>query len=91
MALLSTYRKLLLISFEGLKSWFTSIDIVFTVGEQTVFTDSNIIGKTHHKHFQSKGILIKTLKKIVRRNDKILFKGSRSMEMDKIIEKVFNI
>ena len=36
-------------------------------------------------------ILIKTLKATVQKNDKILFKGSRSMKMDNIIEKVFNI
>jgi len=66
------------------------IDIVFTIGEQTVFTDSNITGKTYHKHLESKEILIRTLKEIIEKNDKILFKGSRSMEMDKIIEKVFN-
>jgi len=75
----------------GIKCSSLEIDIVFTIGEQTVFTDSNIIGKTHHKHFQSKEILIKTLKKIIKKNDTILFKGSRSMEMDKIIKKVFNI
>ena len=74
----------------GIKCSSLKIDIVFTIGEQTVFTDSNIIGKTYHKHFESKEILIRTLKKIIEKNDKILFKGSRSMEMDKIIEKVFN-
>ena len=74
----------------GIKCSSLKIDIVFTIGEQAVFTDSNIIGKTYHKHFESKEILIKTLKKIIEKNDKILFKGSRSMEMDKIIEKVFN-
>ena len=74
----------------GIKCSSLEIDIVFTFGERTVFTDSNIIGKTYHKHFESKEILIKTLKKIMKKNDKILFKGSRSMEMDKIIEKVFN-
>ena len=74
----------------GIKCSSLKIDIVFTIGEQTVFTDSNIISETYHKHFESKEILIKTLKKIIEKNDKILFKGSRSMEMDKIIEKVFN-
>ena len=74
----------------GVKCSSLEIDIVYTVGEQTVFTDSNITGRTNHKHFQSKEILIKTLKKIIKKNDKVLFKGSRSMEMDKIIEKVFD-
>ncbi len=75
----------------GIKCSSLEIDIVFTVGEQTIFTDSNIIGKIYHKHFQSKGILIQTLKKIIKKNDIVLFKGSRSMEMDKIIGKVFNL
>lgn len=74
----------------GIKCSSLEIDIVYTIGKHTIFTDSNIIGKTYHKHFQSKEILIKTLKKIIKKNDKVLFKGSRSMEMDKIIEKVFD-
>ena len=75
----------------GIKCSSLEIDIVYTIGDQTVFTDSNITGKTYHKHFQSREMLIKTLKKIITKNDKVLFKGSRSMRMDKIIEKVFNI
>ena len=75
----------------GIKCSSLEIDIVFTIGQQTIFTDSNIIEKIYHKHFESKEILIQTLKKIIKKNDKVLFKGSRSMEMDKIIEKVFNL
>jgi len=74
----------------GIKCSSLEIDIVYTIGEQTIFTDTNIIDKIIHKHFQSRELLIKALKKIIRKNDKVLFKGSRSMEMDKIIEMVFN-
>ena len=74
----------------GIKCSSLEIDIVYTIGEQTIFTDSNIIDKILHKHFQSRELLIKTLKKIIKKNDKVLFKGSRSMKMEKIIEKVFN-
>ena len=74
----------------GIKCSSLEIDIVYTIGKHTIFTDSNIIGKTYHKHFQSKEILIKTLKKIIKKNDKVLFKGSRSMKMDKIIEEAFD-
>ena len=41
------------------------------------------------KHFMKKKDLIDSLQKIVESGDKILFKGSRGMEMDKIIEGVF--
>ena len=74
----------------GVKCSSLEIDIVYTIGEKTIFTDSNIIDKILHKHFQSRELLIKTLKKIIKKNDKVLFKGSRSMKMEKIIEKVFN-
>ena len=74
----------------GVKCSSLEIDIVYTIGEKTIFTDININDKILHKHFQSTELLIKTLKKIIKKNDKVLFKGSRSMKMEKIIEKVFN-
>ena len=75
----------------GMKCSSLEIDIVYTIGKQTVFTNSSINDKIFHKHFKSRELLIQTLKKTIKKNDKILFKGSRSMQMDKIIEKVFNI
>ena len=75
----------------GMKCSSLEIDIVYTIGKQTVFTNSSINDKIFHKHFESRELLIQTLKKTIKKNDKILFKGSRSMQMDKIIEKVFNI
>ena len=74
----------------GVKCSSLEIDIVYTIGKETIVTDSNIIDKILHKHFQSRELLIKTLKKNIKKNDKVLFKGSRSMKMEKIIEKVFN-
>ena len=74
----------------GVKCSSLEIDIVFTIGTQTIFTNKCINGEILHKHFESRTILIQSLKKIIEKNDKVLFKGSRSMEMDKIIEKVFN-
>ena len=41
------------------------------------------------KHFMNKKDLIDSLQKIIESGDKVLFKGSRGMEMDKIIEGVF--
>ena len=48
----------------GNKCSSLKIDIVFTIGEQAVFTDSNIIGETSQT-FKSKENLIKTLIKII--------------------------
>ena len=74
----------------GIKCSSLEIDTVYTIGDQTIFTNSKISDNISHEHFKSRKMLIKTLKKTIKKNDKVLFKGSRSMEMDKIIEKVFN-
>ena len=37
----------------------------------------------------NKNVLIETLSNTIQKNDKILFKGSRSMRMDEIINEVF--
>ena len=42
-----------------------------------------------HKHFDTKENLIESLKKILNSGDKILFKGSRGMQMDQVIQGVF--
>jgi len=41
------------------------------------------------KHFDTKENLILSLKQTLKSGDKILFKGSRGMAMDKIIKGVF--
>ena len=38
---------------------------------------------------KNKKLLIKTLKNTIKKRDKVLFKGSRSMLMDEIINEVF--
>ena len=43
----------------------------------------------YHKHFDSKEQLSKNLVNFMQNDDIILFKGSRSMEMEKIIQEVF--
>ena len=42
-----------------------------------------------NKHFKSKTDLIKSLKAIITTGDKILFKGSRGMKMENILNRVF--
>ena len=73
----------------GKKCSSLKIDIVFTIGDLTVITDSHISKNIVHKHFKTKNFLIETLKNTIQKKDKILFKGSRSMRMDEIIKKVF--
>jgi UDP-N-acetylmuramyl pentapeptide synthase len=67
------------------------LDGVFTVGEHTVHTDSAIQNGLVHEHFSSRESLIESLKNIVNSGDRILFKGSRGMAMEKVIEGVFSL
>ncbi len=73
----------------GMKCSNLEIDCVYTIGNQTTFTDSNIRNGIIHQHFRSKDQLIGSLKRMIKKGDKILFKGSRGMKMEKIIEGVF--
>jgi len=66
-----------------------NIDAVFTVGAQTGVTDSVLDTLKFHKHFDSKEQLSGELIDYKKNGDTILFKGSRSMEMEKIITEVF--
>ena len=75
----------------GIKCSSLEIDIVYTFGKEAVYTDSKISKNIFHKHFKSKEILIKALKDTLEKKDKVLFKGSRGMQMDFIIEKVFKV
>ena len=67
------------------------LDGVFTVGEHTVHTDSAIQNGVVHEHFSSQESLIESLKTTVNSGDKILFKGSRGMAMENVIEGVFSL
>ena len=73
----------------GMKCSNLKIDCVYTIGNQTTFTDSNIKNGIIHQHFRSKDQAYWIIKKMIKKGDKILFKGSRGMKMEKIIEGVF--
>ena len=66
------------------------IDSVYTIGDHTKHTDSAIRNGVKHSHFNSKKSLIDSLKEDIQAGDKILFKGSRCMAMEKVIEGVFD-
>ena len=65
------------------------LDGVFTIGEHTKHTNVVINNGIMNKHFDTKESMIFSLKKFLKCDDKILFKGSRGMAMDKVIEGVF--
>ena len=65
------------------------LDGVFTLGENTIHTDIAIHSDIDHQHFENHGALIESLKKNILSGDKILFKGSRGMAMEKVIQGVF--
>ena len=73
----------------GEKCLENNLDAVFTVGTQTVITDNALDTLKYHKHYDSKEQLSKELINFIQNEDIILFKGSRNMEMEKIIQEVF--
>jgi len=73
----------------GEKCLENNLDAVFTLGTQTILTDHILNTLKYHKHYDSKEQLSKELINFMQNDDIILFKGSRSMEMEKIIQEVF--
>ena len=65
------------------------IDKLFTIGKHTKQTGYALDSSIAYKHFDNKEGLINSLKKNLNSGDKILFKGSRGMAMEKIIEGIF--
>ena len=73
----------------GKKCLENNLDAVFTVGKQTLITDNILHTLKYHKHCDTKEQLSKDLIDFMQNDDIFLFKGSRSMEMEKIIQEVF--
>ena len=73
----------------GSKCAAANLDAVFTIGKRTLSTQSTIHGVPINLHYNNSGDLISSLKSQLQDNDKILFKGSRGMKMEKIISGVF--
>ena len=73
----------------GSKCSEANLDAVFTIGKETMSTQSVINGVPINLHYHNSDDLISSLKSQLKDNDKILFKGSRGMKMEKIISGVF--
>jgi UDP-N-acetylmuramoyl-tripeptide--D-alanyl-D-alanine ligase len=65
------------------------IDAIFTIGSETVATNITLNENQFKRHFSDKGHLVQELLAFIKKDDFILFKGSRSMEIEKIIQEVF--
>jgi UDP-N-acetylmuramoyl-tripeptide--D-alanyl-D-alanine ligase len=73
----------------GEKCNSAKLDVIYSVGLESVNTDSAISDSILHEHFDSKKSLGLQLQKILEDGDVVLFKGSRGMEMETIIKEVF--
>jgi UDP-N-acetylmuramoyl-tripeptide--D-alanyl-D-alanine ligase len=73
----------------GKKCNSSNLDAIFTLGVETLSTKNTIKGKKTNDHFEDHNHLISTLKSFLISDDKVLFKGSRGMQMEKIISGVF--
>ena len=66
------------------------LDNVLTIGTHTIHTNNAINDSINHSHFENHDELINYLKNCIFPGDKILFKGSRGMGMEKVIDGVFS-
>jgi UDP-N-acetylmuramoyl-tripeptide--D-alanyl-D-alanine ligase len=66
-------------------------DGVFTIGNETINTNSALDKSIIHEHFRSRKEMIVALKNFIEPGDIVLFKGSRLMKMENIIDGVFTI
>ena len=73
----------------GKKCNSSNLDAIFTLGVETLNTKNTIKDKKTNDHFEDYNHLISTLKSFLNDDDKVLFKGSRGMQMEKIISGVF--
>ena len=74
----------------GQKCAAVDLDLVYTVGTETIATDATMADGPEHAHFDSKEELETALQKVVKDGDKILVKGSRGMAMETIIDALVN-
>ena len=74
----------------GQKCASADLDLVYTVGAETIATDAIMVDGPEHVHFDSKEELETALQKVVKDGDKILVKGSRGMAMETIIDALVN-
>ena len=73
----------------GHKCSESELDAVYTIGDESIITNSVLQNVPVQAHFRIPDELITTLSNDLHNGDKVLFKGSRGMAMERIIEGVF--
>ena len=68
----------------GRKCNSSNLDAIFTLGIETLITNDTIQNKKTNYHFEKNDHLIENLKSFLMSDDKVLFKGSRGMQMEKL-------
>lgn len=66
------------------------VDMIFCYGELSFYISDSISGHANRIFTSDKDILVNLLRENIKENDIILFKGSHSMGLDKVINQVFN-
>jgi len=70
------------------------IDYLITLGEEAKYISDEALKNNFSKdkvfHFSEKDKIIEFIKEIIKQDDVVLVKGSRGMEMEKIVEKIIN-
>jgi len=73
----------------GIKCSELGLSAVFVIGSDTLATINELKNISVCEHFMNKDDLTTRLKIFLKKGDTVLFKGSRSMEIEKIIQEVF--
>ncbi|MDD5455359.1 MAG: UDP-N-acetylmuramoyl-tripeptide--D-alanyl-D-alanine ligase [Candidatus Ratteibacteria bacterium] len=63
----------------------SSFDVLITVGQETEFTVKNVCGNKKAWHFSDKDAAKKKIASLLKKGDLLALKGSRAMEMEKMI------
>ena len=64
----------------------SNVNYLYSLGKYSEYTSDNFTGSS--RHFSSHGKLLKELKNNIKENDVVLVKGSRSMQMEKIVNSI---
>ena len=66
------------------------VDMLFAVGKNAAYYIEGANGKVTSKYFEDKESLADALKNELREGDAVLFKASRGMKLEEVIDKVFS-
>jgi UDP-N-acetylmuramyl pentapeptide synthase len=68
----------------------SSVDILFTVGERARLIGREAPGRCRG-HFESREALLDALLDVLQEGDTVLFKGSRGMKLEQVVDALINV